>query len=65
MDHLAEQRVLDLIGGGLPEPVALAAHEHLDRCTECRAVVANVLRSGEQVDDTLAHTPSASTVAEQ
>ena len=43
MDHLAEQSVIDLVAGVLVEPAAAAAHAHLDRCDECRAVVARMV----------------------
>jgi eukaryotic-like serine/threonine-protein kinase len=45
MDHLTEQSVIDLIAGALVEPYAGSAHEHLDRCAECRALVGVVLRA--------------------
>src|SRR5688572_11401605 len=49
MDHLGEQRILDLIGGALVEPVASDVHEHLDRCDECRRIVATAMR-GDATD---------------
>ncbi len=45
MAHLTEQSVIDLIAGALVEPYAGSAHEHLDRCAECRALVGVVLRA--------------------
>ncbi|HEY5936885.1 MAG TPA: protein kinase, partial [Kofleriaceae bacterium] len=44
MDHLAEQSVLDLAMGAMVEPAASAAHAHLDRCGDCRALVAQIVR---------------------
>ncbi|HEU0031682.1 MAG TPA: serine/threonine-protein kinase [Kofleriaceae bacterium] len=44
MDHLAEQSVLDLVNGRLPDGAAVMAHVHLDQCGECRALVAHVIR---------------------
>lgn len=44
MDHLAEQSVLDLAMGAMVEPAASAAHAHLDRCGDCRALLAQVVR---------------------
>jgi hypothetical protein len=43
MDHLAEQSVIDLVAGVLVGPEMAAIHAHLDRCDECRAVVAGML----------------------
>lgn len=45
MDHLTEQSVIDLIAGALVESHAAAAHQHLDRCAECRALVGVMLRA--------------------
>jgi serine/threonine protein kinase len=64
MDHLAEQRVLDLIAGALPEHVAIAVHAHLDQCDECRVVVAIALRSGDAPAET-EPSDGTSTVAER
>ena len=52
MEHLAEQRVLDLIGGANLDD---AVHAHIDRCDDCRALVAVAMRSvalGSQASDT-------------
>jgi len=43
MDHLDEQSVIDLVAGVLAGPELTAIHAHLDRCDECRAVVAGVI----------------------
>jgi eukaryotic-like serine/threonine-protein kinase len=43
MDHLAEQSVIDLAAGVLVAAETAAVHAHLDRCAECRAVVAHVV----------------------
>jgi serine/threonine protein kinase len=45
MDHLTEQSVIDLIAGALVEPGAGSVHAHLDRCAECRALVAEIMRA--------------------
>src|SRR5437868_10971673 len=43
MDHLDEQSVIDLVAGLLAGPELTAIHAHLDRCDECRAVIAGVI----------------------
>jgi hypothetical protein len=43
MDHLAEQSVIDLAAGVLLAAETAAVHAHLDRCAECRALVAHVV----------------------
>jgi hypothetical protein len=40
---LDENQVAALIAGGLPEPAAAAARDHLDGCDDCRALVAGAL----------------------
>jgi hypothetical protein len=70
MEHLAEQSVLDFAMGAMIEPAASAAHAHLDRCGDCRALVAQVIRgtapspaaptlAGHDVAPTLAEAPAA------
>ena len=56
MEHLAEQSVLDFAMGAMVEPAASAAHAHVDRCDECRELVAQVIRG-------TAPSPAAPTVA--
>jgi len=45
VEHLAEQRALDLVAGRLAEPAASDAHAHLDSCAECRALIAQLVRT--------------------
>jgi hypothetical protein len=52
MDHLAEQSALDLVAGHLGEPAASLAHAHLDGCGDCRALVAQLARTGIASEDT-------------
>jgi serine/threonine protein kinase len=51
MQHLLEQTVLDLVAGQLDERAAIAAHEHIDRCTRCLELVAVAARLEPPADD--------------
>jgi len=51
VEHLAEQRALDLVAGRLPEPAASDAHAHLDTCDECRALIAQLIRTEPPLDE--------------
>ena len=53
MEHLDEQSVIELVAGELDGAAANAAHAHLDRCAECRSLVAQVLRSDAPTGDAI------------